>query len=328
MSELRQDLVSKDWIIVAPGRASRFQNFIAKKKPRRPASKRNCPFENLDKSGNWPPILSYPNEKNWQIAVIPNKYPAVVHHQACTTPYHSGPYAWVAGIGHHDLVITRDHNKTFADLSLQEALQVFLILQKRFLTLAADRCLVYTAAFFNWGVRAGASIYHPHYQVLTLPIIPPDIYHSLQGAANYFKKYRKCVHCAMLSYEKKEKKRIIVMNSGGLAIAPFVSRQPFEVRVFPQKHLPSFERTPLPDLKKIVIVLRQALRKIKKHLHDPDLNFFIHTAPLKNQKTYRHYHWHIEIIPKITIRAGFELSTGVEINVINPDQAAAILRVR
>lgn len=326
MSELRRDLVSKDWIIMAPERAGRPHTILSKKTSRRSSPKKRCPFENLQASGNWPPISSFPEKERWEVVIIPNKYPALTHHQTCITLVKRGPYELTEGIGHHDLVITRDHDRSFGDLNPETAFQVFSLLQDRYRTLAKDRCLMYTSTFFNWGAAAGASIYHPHYQVLTLPIIPPHIQHSLRGSKEYFLKHKACVHCRMAEYEKKTKKRVVVEDSRFISFAPFVSQQAFEIRVFPKKHLPFFEKTPREELKSFVSVLQRTIRKIKKNLKDPDFNFFVHTAPLKEQNKYRHYHWHAEVVPKVTISAGFELSTGVDINVVDPDQAAAIIR--
>ncbi len=340
MSELRQDLVSGDWIISATERAKRPDQLLQKKKSasrrRHPTPIGDCPFEDLKKSGNWPPVEVYSasakamagksNEKSWKVAVIPNKYPALRHDSACAMPFKTGPYERLTGIGRHDLVITRNHRKNLAHLDEKEGLELFEVLQRRYKELKKDKCLSYVSTFFNWGESAGASLYHPHYQMLTLPIIPPHISHSLRGSSNYFKKHRRCVHCVIINFEEKNRKRIIFESSAAIAVAPFVSRQPFEIRIFPRQHHSYFEKTPLSDLRQIVSVLQTVLRKVEKNLGDPDLNFFIHTAPLKNQARYKHYHWHIEIIPKISRMAGFELGTGVDINIVDPDAAAAILR--
>lgn len=326
MSELRQDLVSGDWIIVAPERAKRPHDFLPKKLSRKPSPKSTCPLEDLEAAGNWPPILVSPNRKNWEVAVVPNKYPALVHKEKCAKPLQGGPYRFYQGIGHHDLVITRGHRKNVAWLSLRKAVDLFRMFQRRYLMLAGDPCLDYVATWFNWGPTAGASVYHPHYQMLSLPIIPPDIAHSLRGSHAYFRTHHRCVHCEMLKFEARHKKRIVEENRGAVAVAPYVSRQPFELRVYPKRHLSVFERTRPADLTPFVAVLQSALRRIKRYLNDPDLNLFIHTAPLRDQRQYRHYHWHVEILPKISIPAGFELGTGVDIDVIDPDRAAAILR--
>ncbi len=328
MSELRKDLVSGDWIIVATERAKRPKFVDVKKKDvaleRTPTPVKDCPFEDLQKSGNWPPILSYPNDKKWKIVLIRNKYPALAHTAGCAVTLKEGPHEVKSGVGEHDLIITRNHAKNFADLSLPEATEVMKLLQKRYLTLREDSCSVYTSTFFNWGAKAGASLYHPHYQVLTLPIIPPDIAHSLRGSERYFEKHKKCVHCVMLDFDIKEEKRIIDINSEAVAVAPFVSRVPFEVRIFPRAHMSRFETTPAGTLTNIVKVLQSAMKLIRKNAGDPDLNFFIHTAPLKGEG-YGYYHWHIEIVPKVSTWGGFEFGTGIDINVVNPEMAASIL---
>lgn len=328
MSEFRQDPVSGDWIIVAPERAKRPHDFLPKRKKRVPTPKSKCPFEDLKKSGNWPPLIVQLDKKSkdWQAVIIPNKYPALTHNHLCATMLRRGLYEITEGIGHHDVLVTRSHEKNIAHLSLGEGVGAFEILQKRYQMLAADKCLVYALTFMNWGESAGASLYHPHFQILSLPIIPPDVQHSLSGSRNYFRKNRRCVHCDMINYELKSGTRLVMKNKYAIAVAPFVSREPFEVRIYPREHRSYFEKMPKDELRAVVDILQKTLLKIERSLNDPDLNFFIHTAPLKRQNDYRHYHWHIEILPKIAVDAGFELGTGVEINVVDPDKAAAILR--
>jgi UDPglucose--hexose-1-phosphate uridylyltransferase len=329
-SELRQDLVSGDWILIAPKRGKKPQTFLADRSNRtnktyksyRP--KKNCPFENPLKSHK--PILVYESKRGWELVVVENKYPAVVHHKVCADSFRDGPYLVAEGIGHHDVIITRDHDKNFVDLKPSQANQVFEAFRDRYLMLLDDPCLAYISIFHNWGPAAGASVYHPHYQLLALPVVPPDIKHSLTGSLNYFKKYRRCVHCDIISYEQREKKRIIYENDGAVVFTPFVSREPFELRIFPQKHLPYFENTLDLELGYAVEALQTGLRKIKSKLSDPDYNFFIHTAPIQNKNKYKNYHWHIEVIPKTNISAGFELGTGIEINPVDPDEAAKILK--
>lgn len=334
MSEFRQDLISGDWIIVAPEREGRPHNIGKKIAARKPPPKRGCPFEEPQKTGNWPPILIWPpqqirgrpNEKKWQILLVSNKYPALKHNHICASDFNEGPYRLKSGTGTHDLLITRPHHKNFGELSLDMAVRVLETLQARYRMLSRDKCLAYTSTFFNWGPTAGASIYHPHYQVLTLPILPSDFRHSLIGLESYYKKHRRCAHCVMIDAELKAKKRIVDENKSAVLLAPFVSRESYETRVFPKKHLSRFEDTPCRELREVAEVLQSGIKRIARHLGDPDFNFFIHTAPLKNRARYRYYHWHIEIIPKISILGGFELSTGVDINVVDPEKAARVLR--
>ncbi len=332
-SELRQDLVSGDWIVIAPGRAKKHLQLLKKASKRKKAPVKGCPFENPEKTGH-KVILAYEGktknkkqkQRDWEAMLIENKYPAFVHQNVCAKEFKKGPYSVIKGIGHHDMVVTRDHHDNFPHLNKDRANLVFQAFRDRYLMLYNDPCLTYISIFHNWGVKAGATLYHPHYQMIALPIVPPDVQHSLSGSRHYFRKFKKCVHCTMIEWEKKEKKRIIYENKGAIVFTPFISREPFELRIFPKKHLPYFENTPDSDLEWVVDALQKALFKIEKKLHDPDYNFFIHTAPLKNKGKYKHYHWHIEVQPKISISAGFELSTGIEITVIDPNDAAKILR--
>ena len=328
-SELRQDLVSGDWIVVAPGRAKR-PNFFTKNKSKRKADRiKGCPFERPQFLNNEKPDLIYPNHHDWAVQVFPNKYPAVVHKNKNVRVgvFKHGPYSIFPGVGHHDVVVTRDHYKNFPRLSRDKANLVFRAFQDRYLVLSDHNYIDYVSILHNWGPSAGASVFHPHYQIISIPMVPPDVNHSLTGSARYFKSHRKCVHCVMIDLELKEKKRIIFENDKAVAFAPFVSRGPFEVRVFPKRHLPYFENTYDEDMESVVEALQHSLRSLEKNLGDPDYNFFIHTAPVKNKERYRHYHWHIEITPVISIRGGFEWGTGIDINVIDPDDAAKILRV-
>ncbi|MBI4992075.1 MAG: HIT domain-containing protein [Candidatus Harrisonbacteria bacterium] len=325
-SQLRQDLVSGDWIVIAPGRAKRPYAIIKKTEPRIGTPKRNCPFEDLQKTGQGRPILSYGNNNDWQLQVIENKYPAFVHQDVCSVISKNGPFSVSGADGHHDLVITRAHDKTLADLTLNEAQQVFESFRDRYLMLLNDPCVAYISIFFNWGLKAGASVYHPHYQIVAIPVVPPDVQHSLNGSGRYFGENKQCVHCVMMDWELRHRKRVIYQNEGAAVFVPFVSKEPFEFRVFPKKHLPYFENTLDVDLDYVVEALQKSLKKMKKNLKDPDYNFFIHTAPIRDKEKYNHYHWHLEVIPKVTIRAGFELGTGVTINVVDPDEAADLLR--
>lgn len=336
MSDLRQDPVSGDWIIMAPERAKRLSRLIKKNK-RKIDKIENCPFESLKETGNWPVIWSYfknkiikghqlKDDKNWKVVLIPNKYPALAHQRkTCAVDFQSGPFHLKSGVGVHDLIVFKDHNKGLADLKFKDFFAAFLILQKRYREFKKDKCLLYTSTFCNYGKKAGASLSHLHFQVLTLPIVPPDISDSLTGSARYFKKNNKCIHCDMIKFDLSENKRVIFKNVGAMAITPFISRAPFEIRIFPLKHISNFEQTKISDLKLIVWALHFSLKRIKIKLNDPDLNFFIHTAPFKNHK-YNYYHWHIEILPKISMPGGFEVSTGIEINVLDPYQAANILK--
>lgn len=329
MSELRQDLVSGDWVIIAPGRATRPDSFRATKTVRKPGPKRTCPFEDLAHSGN-PIIASYPartdrSQKRWQIAVIPNKYPALAHANGCAVPLSRGIYAAMTGVGSQELIVTRDHDTPFTALAPSMRTELFRIFQERHRLAAKDKCLVYATTFFNYGPSAGSSLWHPHYQFAALPFIPPHAMHSEEGSEAYFKKRRRCARCDMIREEQKVKIRVIAENATAIAFAPFASKRPFEVTVVPKRHEPFFWNASPRVLADSAHLLQTVLQRIKRNAGDPDLNFFIHDAAYDG-KMHAHHHWHIEVMPNISRLGGLEFSTGMYVNVVEPETAAAVLR--
>ena len=326
MSQFRQDPVSNDWIIISTGRKSRPVDFKNAKPERTPSSKETCPFEDLEKSGNLPIFYAFPDEKNWEVAVIPNKYPAININELCANEGADGPYKVVEGVGRHELVITRDHDINFPAFSDDKLKRLFFTFRERFKYLENDPCSNYASLFQSYGPTAGGSLYHPHYQILALPIVPPDIRRSLEGSSKYYRETGDCVHCAILRYELQAGTRVIYEDDGVVAVAPFASRTPYEVRIFPKKHQSHFEESTDKTIFHTAKVAAKVLTAIKDTLGDPDYNFFLHTSPFHGKLEYSHYHWHMEIIPKLSLFGGFEWSTGVDINSVDPDDAAKLLR--
>ena len=327
MSELRQDLISGDWVIIAPGRATRPNFLDEKKKARKPQLKSVCPFEDLEASHN-SPIALYPagaSKKDWRIAVIPNKYPALAHGEECAIPMRHGIYEMMGGIGEHVLIISRDHYKNFADLGANDAAAIFKVFQDRCRIAAKDPCVKYAAPFCNWGPLAGASVWHPHYQFMATPAIPSHTAHSLRGSEVYFKKNHRCARCDVVKFERKEGRRIFAENAEALAFAPYASKTAFELTITPKRHFSDFVKTPDAVIRATAALLQSAMKHMKKNLNDPDLNFLIHSAPVDG-KSYPYHHWHIELIPRTSTPAGFEISTGIYINTTAPEQAAKILK--
>jgi UDPglucose--hexose-1-phosphate uridylyltransferase len=321
-SELRFDPVSKDWILIATGRAKRPETF-AQETPRRcSVSKSNCPFCQIEKEKS---ILERKDKKGlWFVRVVPNKYPAFSPGDALDRR-EEGPYQVMNGVGFAEVVITRDHEKSMAQFSVPEIRQVLDAYQERYLDLMNEKLVNYVSIFHNHGEGAGATISHPHSQIITLPIIDPDLNRSLLGSAEYWRKHKKCVHCVMLDFDKKDGRRIIFENEDFWVVSPFASRMAFETRIYPKRHMAYFERVKDKEKDSLAEALKMALSKLYKGLKDPDYNFFLHTAPCDG-KNYDHYHWHFEILLKTSTWAGFELGTGIEISTIEPEKAAEYLR--
>ncbi len=323
LTEFRQDLVSGDWVLFSTARGHSIRKFEDSFQPQE-----NCPFEDPEKSGQ-EIVWGYPDNKKWNLMVIKNKYPAVSS-GVCAPDRLSGPFNVHDGIGEHNVIIFKDHNKHFSDFEAEEAVEAIRVYKKRYQEMSeASECVEYIMIFHNFGREAGASLYHPHSQIISLPILPPDVSRSLYGSYRYFQKNNKRVYDVILERELKEANRIVYENDMFVAFCPFVSKFPYEIRIFSRDSHAHFEKMPDEFDKYLADVLINVLKKIKKALNNPPYNFFIHTAPSKEDKfqnSHEFYSWHIEILPKLSISAGFELGTGIDINVVDPDEAAEKLR--
>lgn len=322
ISELRQDIVTGDWVIIATARGRRPDDYKQKRiKTNNEAE--NCPFCKDDPSQD---LLIYKrDDDSWSLRVIPNKYPAVGEFGKVLRKENDGLFERMDGVGFHEVIITGDHGRPFAELRTEEIAEILDAYQDRYLTLMNKQYIKYISVFNNHGKEAGASLGHPHSQLLAIPVVSPGIGLELFGSENYYSKHGQCVYCAMIRHEKELKERVIFENEYFIALAPFASRAAFEVWVLPKEHRAYFERIGHEEKLKMAEVLRTALAKIHKGLDDPAYNFYLHTSPCDGQDYY-YYHWHIEILPKTSIWAGFELATGIEISAVRPEEAADFLR--
>ena len=222
--------------------------------------------------------------------------------------------------------MTKDHKRSIAEMSAEEVELILRAYQDRYLVLKKDECVEYIVILHNHGRLSGATISHPHSQIAAIPVVPPDVGRSIRGSASYFHEHKTCVHCLVLEYELKAKKRVIYENENFVTVAPFASKTAFEMRIFPKKHYPHFEDVEAGERMYLAQALRMSLAKLFKGLRNPDYNFFLHTAPTGDSQEFHHYHWHFEILPKTAIWGGFEIGTGIEISVISPEAAAKFLR--
>jgi len=334
-SELRLDLASGDWVVIATGRARRPETFKKEKKERKRTGKKNCPFCKIN-TQEVPSLVSVEGElfyfqkwqevpKNWTVIVIPNKYPAFLPYKKLDKKTEGGLYQKINAAGFHEVVVTRDHNKQMAQFSVKKIKEVFDVYQRRYLDLMDKKFVNYISIFHNQGPKAGASIVHPHSQIITTPLVDVDLKGALLKSENYFRKHKECIYCKMNKWEKKVKKRIVFENNDFLVVCPFASKTAFQVIVSPKKHSAYFEEIDDKEKWSLAEAFQSALRKIYNALNDPDYNFYLHTAPCDDKK-YDHYHWHWTILPKTGTWAGFEIGTRMEISTIEPEKAAAYLR--
>ncbi|MEK7542218.1 MAG: DUF4931 domain-containing protein [Patescibacteria group bacterium] len=338
-SELRFDPVSKDWVLIATGRARRPETFRQEGKKggsdQWEAAQKTCPFDKLGHEecptyalfeGKEMPLAKGARcvPKHWTTVALPNKYPAFAQQKSFETRL-IGPYQVADGVGFHEVIVTKSHGKDIPEFSVGEVEELFHMYQARYIALKDEEFVNYISIFKNKGPKAGATLLHPHSQLIATPIFDPDIVGSLEGSLRYFEQNKKCIHCTMLAWDREDKQRVVYENDEYIAVCPFASRVAFEMRVYPKKHVAYFERTDENERELLADAFLQAMKKLSRALEDPDYNYFLHTAPADNGN-YEHYHWHWEILPKTSTWAGYELGTGIEISTIEPEKAAAFLR--
>ncbi len=332
-SELRMDLISGDWVVIAAARGKRPKTFKQEERKRIAISPKDCPFCQIHTQRE--PTLIYSNGKkmplgkgiplNWTTITIPNKYPAFVPDDNLGETIEGGLYKKMNAVGFHEIVVTRDHKKSLAQLPLARVKEVFDVYQTRYLSLMKEKFVKHISIFHNQGAEAGASQPHPHSQFITTPLIDRDLRSALSNSERYYKKHKKCAYCEMSKWERKVKKRIVFENKDFLVICPFASKFMFQMIVSPKKHSPYFERITEKEKTSLAEAFQRALIKLYRAFDDPAYNFYLHTAPCDG-KNYDYYHWHWTIIPKTSTWAGFEIGTMMEISSIEPEKAAEFLR--
>jgi len=332
-SEFRYDLVSKDWVLIASERGKRPGAFKVKKRKIIKTPKSKCPFCQIETQKKPTLIFSHGKEislsngipKNWTTIVIPNKYPAVSPLKKLKEYSEGKLYKKISATGFHELVITRSHDKQIPQFNIEQIKELIDVYQSRYLTLKKSDFVRYVSIFHNYGVEAGASVVHPHSQIITTPLIDSDLNKALETSKKYFSKNKKCLYCEMAKLEKKRKKRIVFENKHFLVLCPFASKVAFQMIISPKKHLSHFENITEKEKISLAQAFKVAFSKFHKVLSDPAYNFYLHTAPCDGKK-HNYYHWHWTILPKIAIMAGFEIGTRMEISSIEPEKAAQILR--
>jgi UDPglucose--hexose-1-phosphate uridylyltransferase len=333
-SQLRYDEVSRDWVVIAPGRGKRPEEYKRQRKIM-PMDSKDCVFCNLTADSK--PVLAFAHglqtadgslPADWSLAVIPNKFPAFCAPAAGTKicKQHVGPvYHSMDAAGFCEIAITRDHNLHIGTMDLPAVEEVISAYQARYLMLKKNKFVKYISIFHNHGVEAGASQPHPHSQIITSPLVDVDLANALANSKKYYKKYKKCLACVMTEWELKDGARMVCENADFVALCPFASKSAFQVVISPKKHSPNFENITDGQKKNLTQIFSAVIKKICKGLGDPAYNFYLHTAPCDN-KDYGYYHWHFTIMPKTATMAGFELGTRIEISTIEPERVAEYLR--
>jgi UDPglucose--hexose-1-phosphate uridylyltransferase len=328
MPELRKDPIVGRWVIISTERGKRPSDFPMETRKR---DAKLCPFCPTNESSTPPEIFAYrdngskPNTPGWSLRVIPNKFPAL-RIEGDLNREGMGIFDKMNGVGAHEVIVeTPDHTKDLVDLELKQIQNVIWTYRERINDLKRDARFRHIMIFKNQGEAAGASLEHSHSQLIATPIVPIRILTEMDGAKKYYDYKERCIFCDMIRQEINDGTRIITQNNDFVALAPFASRFPFETWIMPTSHNPYFESIN-PDLVKTFSeITKDVLQRISMALNNPSYNYVLHSSPVEIHHN-SDYHWHMEIMPKLTKVAGFEWGTGFYINPTTPEDAAFYLR--
>jgi len=320
--------VTGRWVIISTERGARPNEFRFE----RPSviGREFCPFCPGHEELTPPEIMAYrqggsaPNAPGWDVRVVPNKFPALKVEGALDREG-EGIFDRMNGIGAHEVIIeTPDHDRTLASMSEAEIERVLSACRDRVLDLKRDWRLRYILVFKNHGAAAGATLEHSHSQLLALPVVPDFVREELEGARRHFEAKERCVFCDIVHQEIAAGRRIIQETADVIALAPYAPRFPFETWLLPRRHAARFEEAPRHEYESLARALKGVLMRIDRALERPPYNLIVHSAPFADARPEA-YHWHVEVMPKLTRTAGFEWGTGFYINPTSPEEAARVL---
>ena len=336
MPELRQDPVTRRWVIIATERAKRPTDLRGDGQKTRleclASQKESCPFCEGNEGKTPPEVAAYrkagtaANKPGWWVRTVPNRYAALQIEGERERREIGDFFRVMDGVGAHEVIIeTPDHCATIGNMTNRQAEEVALMYRDRFLDLKGDKRIESITCFRNRGARAGASLLHPHSQLIATPMVPEMLRRRLEMAFRYYDDHGTCVYCEMAQKEKEEGVRMVLEDNEYIAFEPFASRVPFETWIVSKDHRSAFEDISRDQAKSLGRTLNAVLGLLYRKLDDPDYNFVVRTEPLREDHS-SYFHWSLHILPRLTTAAGFEMGSGMYINPMPPETAAEFLR--
>jgi UDPglucose--hexose-1-phosphate uridylyltransferase len=328
MPQFRKDPVVNRWVIIAPERANRPQQSKTADTPNRAGP---CPFCGGNEALTPPEILAYrdkdsrPNEPGWTVRVVPNMYPALRLNEAQEHGKH-GFYEHMSGVGAHEVIIeAQEHATQLAALGEKQFHDLVKAYRDRLVALRESRRWRHVLIYKNEGAQAGATFEHIHSQLVALPMIPREVGDELEGARKFHEQARECVYCEIINAGISDGTRIVANNEYFIALCPYAPRFSFETWLLPKQHRASFDTASELEHREFAQALRDILIRLHRCLNQPPFNYVLHTAPFDAGEESC-YHWHLEIMPRISGIAGFEWGSGFFINTVAPEDSARLLR--
>lgn len=326
MSEFRQNPITKEWVIIATERARRPEDLTRKDpRPTPPAYSPECPFCAGNEARTEAESLRIAGPEGWLVRSIANKYSALSS-DGKRVRRNEGLKRTVTGVGMHEVIIEApEHNAAIALLPDAHVESIVRAYKERYFAATEDPRVELITIFKNHGVAGGASMEHPHSQVIATPIISPQVRGRMEVGLRHFDEAGECIFCRVLADEIGDAKRVITENQHFVAFVPFASLSPFHTWIFPRRHMASFGEIRADEMSSLARILKNVLARLYYGLDNPDFNYTIRTAPSENRYC-KYYHWYLSLIPRITRVAGFELGSGFYINVTLPEDNAEFLR--
>ena len=329
MSELRQDPTTKEWVIMAPERAKR-PGSAPRREPRKlPEWDASCPFCPGNEAKTPAEILRYPQgrpELPWQVRVMPNAHPALEMSRSSERKEEGHFCRKMDGVGAHEVIVENpSHNTPMALMTDAQVEQVLLAYWSRYNALKENRLLKFIAIFKNQGRVSGTSLEHPHSQLVATPIIPQHYRMRFEVAMEHYGDTGHCLYCELFRSELEAGVRVVAESDGFVVFHPYASASSFETWIGPKVHRASFGMVSPEQLPELARVLKGTLRSLYRALSNPDFNYMVCTATTVDEED-PYYHWHIKIIPRLTFIAGLEMGSGIYVNTVLPEEAAAYMR--
>ena len=326
MPELRFNVITREWVIIATERAKRPDQFVRKEaKKQLPEHDAKCPFCPGNEAMTPPATFVMPDNSNWRVRVTPNKF-AALNYEGERKRLVQGIRRTVSGVGIHEVMVeTPAHNMTTALLSDREVEYIIQTYMDRFRFASSDSRIEQVTIFKNHGDAAGTSLEHPHSQMIATPVITSQLRLRLSHALEHFDEYGECIFCRVLEQELQEGARVVLETGHFVAYVQFATFTPFSFLIMPRRHMACFAEINDAEAADLSHTLRRCLAKLYHGLGDPDFNYVLRTAPVEYSGV-KYYHWYVSVIPRLTKLAGFELGSGMFINVSLPEENAAFLR--
>jgi UDPglucose--hexose-1-phosphate uridylyltransferase len=330
MPELRLDPTTREWVIMAPERSKRPQQTL-KNMPIEvlPEFDEFCPFCPGNEDQTPEPVLVIPRSGvnyEWDVRVVPNRFAALTMNENKFPVSQGSLTRGMPGLGVHEVIIENpSHNTTIAMMSYHQVENPLLAYQQRYNTLKNDPQIKSITIFKNNGRESGTSLAHPHSQLIATPIITPYYHRRFDVAVDYYSDTGNCLYCDIINEELKNKDRIVTETEDFVVFHPYASRSSYETWIIPREHDSSFGLFPKNHHAGLAVLLKDTLLCLYRGLNNPAYNLMVNTSVTKDEEN-PYFHWHIRIVPRLSMIAGFEMGSGIYINTVLPEDAARFLR--